>query len=66
MHGRIRAITLLLFRLLGRVGIQLLLLLPFPVGMQLMSGLVLWMCLPAASALAVDTLIPSLPKLVLV
>lgn len=65
MHGSMRARKLLLLTLLVILGLQFLLFLPFPVGASLMNGLVLSICLPAASALAVSTVMPVLPMLVL-
>lgn len=59
IHGSMTARKLLLLTLLGSLGLL------FPVGAHLMNGLVLSMCLPAARALAVSTVMPVLPMLVL-
>lgn len=66
IHGSMRATTLLLLTLFGRLVRQL----GSPglsmVGPSLITGLVLSMCLPMVTALAVSTVIPRLPVLVLV
>lgn len=66
MHGSIRATTLLLLTLLGRLVRQLPSLGLLIVGCNLITGLVLSMCLPIVTALAVSTVMPRLPVLVLV